>query len=117
MGKDIIYREDAIEALKGRENILHDAYTAVAIIRSIPSADRPQGEWIDKGRNLWGCSNCGMEIYSESEQDRNEFHKWCSRCGCRMKGADENCDYERAVEQMEYDMLYEPTYNPEDGSM
>ena len=50
---------------------------------------RPQGEWIDKGRNLWGCSNCGMEIYSESEQDRNEFHKWCSRCGCRMKGADD----------------------------
>jgi len=45
MGKDIIYREDAIEALKGREDILHDAYTAVAIIRSIPSADRPQ-EWI-----------------------------------------------------------------------
>lgn len=29
---------------------------------------RPQGEWIDKGRNLWGCSNCGMEIYSESEK-------------------------------------------------
>ena len=52
-------------------------------------ADRPQGEWIDKGRNLWGCSNCGMEIYSESEQDRNEFRKWCSRCGCRMKGADD----------------------------
>ena len=53
-------------------------------------ADRPQGEWIDKGRNLWGCSNCGMEIYSESEQDRNEFHKWCSRCGARMKGADDS---------------------------
>ena len=52
-------------------------------------ADRPQGEWIDKGRNLCGCSNCGMEIYSESEQDRNEFHKWCSRCGARMKGADD----------------------------
>ena len=52
-------------------------------------ADRPQGERIDKGRNLWGCSNCGMEIYSESERDRNEFHKWCSRCGARMKGADD----------------------------
>ena len=31
-----------------------------------------------------------------------------------MKGAD---DYERAIEQMEHDMLYEPTYNSEDGSM
>ena len=26
-------------------------------------------------------------------------------------------DYERAVEQMEHDTLYEPTYNSEDGSM
>jgi len=56
---------------------------------AVEVADRPQGEWIDKGRNLWGCSNCGMEIYSESEQDRNEFHKWCSRCGAKMKGADD----------------------------
>lgn len=31
-----------------------------------------------------------------------------------MKGAD---DYERAIEQMEHYMLYEPTYNAEDGSM
>ena len=53
-------------------------------INAIPSADRPRGEWIDKGGNLWGCSNCGMKIYSESEQDRNEFHKWCSRCGAQM---------------------------------
>ena len=54
-----------------------------------PMPKPKQGEWIDKGRNLWGCSNCGMEIYSESERDRNEFHKWCSRCGARMKGADD----------------------------
>ena len=31
-----------------------------------------------------------------------------------VKGAD---DYERATEQMEHDVLYEPTYNAEDGSM
>ena len=58
-------------------------------VRKALSADRPQGEWIDKGKNLWKCSNCEMVIYSESEQDRNEFHKWCSRCGARMKGADD----------------------------
>ena len=69
-------------------------------VRKALSADRPQGEWIDKGRNLWGCSNCGMEIYSESEQDRNEFHKWCSRCGCRMKGAsDEVINCQKANKQ------------------
>ena len=26
-------------------------------------------------------------------------------------------EYERASEQREHDILYEPTYNPEDGSM
>ena len=26
-------------------------------------------------------------------------------------------DYERAIEQLEHDTLYEPTFNPEDGSM
>jgi hypothetical protein len=49
-----------------------------------------RGEWIDKGRHLWECSNCKMMIYSESEQDRSEFHKWCSRCGARMKGEDDD---------------------------
>jgi len=32
------------------------------------------------------------------------------------KGETDN-DYDRAVEQMEHDTLYEPTYNSEDGSM
>ena len=86
MSKDTIYREDAIGAC-AYETL--ECYEARKTIRALPSADRPQGEWIDEGRNLWGCSNCGMEIYSESERDRNEFHKWCSRCGARMKGADD----------------------------
>lgn len=48
-------------------------------------------------------------IHDAKEEARQEI--------ARIKGADDNRDYERAVEQMEYDMLYEPTYNPEDGSM
>jgi hypothetical protein len=84
--KDTIYREDAIGAC-AYETI--ECYEARKAIRALPSADRPQGEWIDEGGNLWGCSNCGMKIYSESERDRNEFHKWCSRCGARMKGVDD----------------------------
>ena len=87
---DLINRDEAIEVVKKWfENIKLNPDILIDSIISLPSADRPQGEWIDKGRNLWGCSNCGMEIYSESEQDRNEFHKWCSRCGARMKGADD----------------------------
>ncbi len=86
MSKDTIYREDAIEALKGREDILHDAYTAVAIIRSISSADRPQGEWIieiDANGNTYGrCSICGMKQYAGQLN-------YCPDCGARMKGADD----------------------------
>ena len=55
-------------------------------------ADRTRGEWKVRGnpkRNLWECSLCRCTIYSESESDRNEFHKWCGRCGARMKGADD----------------------------
>ena len=29
----------------------------------------------------------------------------------------EETDYERAVEQLEHDILYEPTFNQDDGSM
>ena len=74
---------EKIYRVKLNSNGMPNFSTAVEI------ADRPQGEWIDKGKNLWKCSNCEMVIYSESEQDRNEFHKWCSRCGARMKGADD----------------------------
>ena len=34
-----------------------------------------------------------------------------------LKGGEKDCDYERAVDQMEHDVVYEPTYNSEDGSM
>ena len=92
---ELIRRSDAIKAIiEYADTHTFNSYNkgmhkAVSIIEDIPSADRPRGEWIDKGRNLWECSNCKMEIYSESEQDRSEFHKWCSRCGARMKGADD----------------------------
>ena len=87
---DLIKREDSIDAVIEWYGCKpNDIEAFEKIIEAIPSADRPQGEWIDEGRNLWGCSNCGMEIYSESERDRNEFHKWCSRCGAQMKGSDD----------------------------
>ena len=34
-----------------------------------------------------------------------------------MRIEETDCDYERAVEQLEHDMLYEPTFNKDDGSM
>ena len=95
MSEDLIKRKSVIATIEAMfercdtHDITDYRDLMLEAVKVLPSADRPQGEWIDKGRNLWGCSNCGMKIYSESEQDRNEFHKWCSRCGARMKGADD----------------------------
>lgn len=41
----------------------------------------------------------------------------CPNCGADMRTKETDCDYERAVEQLEHDMLYEPTFNQDDGSM
>lgn len=82
-----------------------------------PTIEPKHGEWIygideetgEKDCYPWTCSICG-EKYPW-------YPNYCPHCGARMKGADDNRDYERAAEQREYDMLYESTYNPEDGSM
>ena len=67
-------------------------------IDNFPSADRPQGEWIDKGwkgdwqfetdgrGNCWyeyECSECGFHNHGTKS-------KYCPNCGCRMKGADDD---------------------------
>lgn len=84
-------------------------------VRKALSADRPQGEWICKGD--WAeCSLCSADsgTIMDGLERVPRYTRFCPNCGARMKGAD---DYERAIEQMEHDMLYEPTYNSEDGSM
>lgn len=35
----------------------------------------------------------------------------------RTESEDEDVEYQRQIEQLEHDILYEPTFNPEDGSM
>lgn len=42
------------------------------------------GRWIKDNGNWWHCSECGQQIFSMSEYDRNKFHKWCGSCGARM---------------------------------
>ena len=125
MSKDIIYREDAINLLWYFQDECCSA--VVGDFEKLPSADRPQGEWIyceeddshlpEDGRyGIFKCSNCGSkQSYPISEGSGRVYgDNYCPSCGARMKGAD---DYEQAIEQMEHDMLYEPTYNEDDGSM
>lgn len=102
---DLIRREDAIGAC-AYETL--ECYEARKAIRAIPSADlnaefaewarlwfkeeleadRPQGEWIDRGYRVpseWvkKCSLCGHET------DTWKWCNFCPNCGCRMKGADD----------------------------
>ena len=93
MSKDTIYREDAIKAINLRARIPHDIasahYASMAInaICSVPSADRPQGEWIYTMNPLrlndeWECSKCGYLSFAKAN--------YCGHCGARMlKGADD----------------------------
>lgn len=75
--------------------------------------ERPKGEWehhIDRNGILWErCSECGDSTLSVDRENIN----FCPNCGAKMDGE----KYERAVDQLEHDILYESTFNPEDGSM
>ena len=100
--KDTIYKEDAIKALRERwarttsyDGIGEDiGEECEEVIEAIPSADRPQGEWIRTGRtNIYGgievqCSNCGDKVMVQHLED-----EWyCRHCGADMgmKGADDD---------------------------
>lgn len=65
------------------------------------------------------CVRCGCEVENDKELC-DKCMNICSRCGCEVENGIELCDkcmYEAQVEMEEYNRMYEPTYNPEDGSM
>ena len=114
MKDDLIKRSDAVAAIANlhvshdREEIFkayaknpHSMTTdfegtlidAINAVEALPSADRPQGEWIRTGRtNIYGgievqCSNCGDRVMVQHLED-----EWyCRHCGADMgmKGADD----------------------------
>lgn len=60
------------------------------IVERQPAVDVQEvkhGRWVETiAPELWECSVCGCVIYSETEIDRNIYHKWCGRCGAKMDG-------------------------------
>ena len=106
MSKDTIYREDAIKAINARSDwyqvtcngkqiaVMLMAKDVNEILKKIPSADRPQGEWIfktvfpnDKSEFPMGylvCSVCG------SHHSNSMPCNYCDNCGAQMQGADDD---------------------------
>lgn len=94
MSDDTIKRSDAIKAVSkvddygdgiGFEVRSH----CLVELELVPSADRPQGEWIDKGGYAI-CSNC--RAHSEVQYDGVPVPlktRYCPNCGAQMKGADD----------------------------
>lgn len=85
---DLIRREDAIKVAKAFLSKDDDWFqeALASQIRMIPSADRPQGEWIeqeDDYHHYWECSECGMGV------GLDDIRNYCPNCGARMKGADD----------------------------
>ena len=84
MSEDLIKRSDAIR-VTWQEPIYTDPLNVLTEVRdrieAIPSADRPQGEWIEMYRNGFGnmicmCSKCNFHA-SRS--------RYCPNCGASMR--------------------------------
>ena len=68
------------------EGTLIDAINAV---EALPSADRPQGEWIPSDTDGFVCSVCKNGYRNQPTLMGRPMFEYCPVCGARMKGADD----------------------------
>ena len=92
---DLIRKQDAIDAVLELD-VSHRVSWKDAVIDTIdvlPSADRPQGEWIGEADgyadgefvyDTWYCSNCDYVV----DDDEPPTWNYCPNCGARMDGAE-----------------------------
>ena len=96
MSNDLIRREDAIETAYQLRRKPNDEEWDwwLRSFNAIPSADRPQGEWIDAEIPL----ECGGSMPIQVCNLCKTFyplaytgggHRFCPNCGAKMKGADD----------------------------
>ena len=100
--EDLIKRSDAIRNIEmwlDNDGEMFDVGLKQAIreIKRLPSADRPQGEWIYGEHDVamcdgYRCDRCGFFVPWDYEHKTIDFindYKFCPSCGARMKGADD----------------------------
>ena len=90
MSDDLIRRSDVYKAI--------DDWLAGKVpnlnIKDIPSADRPQGEWIDAEIPLESGGTMPIQVCNLCKTFyplayTGGGHRFCPNCGARMKGADD----------------------------
>ena len=79
---DLISREDAIEAIARYDETdgTYRVFTGrdvIDILHTLPSANRPKGEWIKNDALGWKCSRCGIIT--------NLNTHYCPSCGADMR--------------------------------
>ena len=96
MSDDLIKRSDAIAEIRKvrTPDVVSHQYAELFIsaVCQAPSADRPQGEWVDMG-DFEQCSVCKGTRLKEFQSYYGKVTwiktPYCPSCGAKMKGADD----------------------------
>lgn len=117
---DVIKRQNAIDAIMREPTDAHYPSWYADRIKALPSAEAEKP-------NMKSWDGLYIKVYADDDpQDKAEkLYQICDSnealsevAKCIQWYLDKpSADYERATDQMEHDIAYEPTYNPEDGSM
>ena len=84
--EDLIKRNDAIKVVSHVAMEFIDRETRIKLINELPSADRPHGEWINKGTYAV-CSICGADSGTQFNgvQPVPRITSFCPDCGADMR--------------------------------
>lgn len=85
-------REEILQAFDDINFVYNDCTRYDTLKRMLEElTEHKRGEWIQHVNepSLWSCSICETVIYSEHDEDRLKFHKWCGCCGADMRGDDD----------------------------
>lgn len=86
---DLISRQLLIDAIEkcGEEKIYLQAL--IQTINALPSANRPQGEWVEvedyNGDVHYQCDQCKEEYFLMYGTPQDNAYNYCPNCGAKMK--------------------------------